>query len=178
MTFADFQKLVLQRRSIRYFSDKQISKEQVQQLLDLARTAPSVQNTQPWHFHVIFDTKIREQLIDASCYGNFIDGAGVFIIVTCDNSARITASEVVWNHRELEYSCMAAMMQLILGATAMDIGSCWVSLHHGIVHEQLKLPLNHSVIGGVMLGHYKTGEEKSAEHSDRKSLDTLVTWYE
>lgn len=178
MHFPDFEKLVKQRRSIRYYSDEPVEKGDVLKLLELAHLSPSVENSQPWRFHVIVNQLMKRKLMAACCYGNFVDAASTFIVVSCDHSQEHRMPEVVWNPRELEFSCMAAMMHIIFGATAMGLGSCWVSLHHGQVHEFLKLPRDQTVVGGVMLGHFKTGEEKSGEHFERQSLKKFVTFYE
>lgn len=178
MDFASFLSLIKQRRSVRYYSSKAVSKNEIMELLDAAHLAPSVENAQPWHFHVIMNQEKKRELMSACCYGNFVDAASVFVIVSCDHSQEFRLPEVVWNPRELEFSCMAAMMYVILGATAKGLGSCWVSLHHGQVHEYLELPASHNVAGGIMIGHFKNGEEKSAEHFERRPLNTLVTFYE
>lgn len=123
------------------------------------------------------DPELRKKMMHASCYGNFVEGAGVFIVVTCDMSLTTKAAEPVWNPRELEYSCMSAMEHLLLAATAMGLGSCWVSLHHGAVHEALALPRSIAVMGGVMLGHYKAGEESNSNGHDRKPLERIHTFH-
>ena len=109
MNYDDFKSLCQSRRSIRYFDTKPVSKDDILKLLELARLAPSVENTQPWHFHVFLDAEKRKILMDASCYGNFVEGAGVFIVVSCDKSMEVKVPEPIWNPRELEYSCMSAM---------------------------------------------------------------------
>ncbi len=177
MTFADFLALVKQRRSIHYFADAPVKKEQIEQLMEVARLAPSVENSQPWHFHVILNPALRRQMTESCCYGNFVEGAGVFIVVSCDRSVQSSTPEIVWNERELEYSCIAAMMQVMLGATAMGLGSCMVSLHHGHVHELLKLPTHISIVDGMMIGNFKKGEEEGGDHHQRKSLKEIVTFY-
>ncbi len=178
MTYDSFKALCETRRSIKYYDASPVSKEDILKLLELARLAPSVENLQPWHFHVILSKEIRHKLIETSCYGNFVEGAGAFIVVTADHSRAAKAPEPLWNPKELDFSCMAAMMNIIHGATAMGLGSCWVSLHHGVAHEILSLPRNEIVVGGVMLGHYKTGEEKPSGTRDRKDLKTMYTFHE
>lgn len=59
MQYADFHTLCENRRSIRYFDEKPVSQEDVLRLLELARLAPSVENLQPWHFHVVADPDLR-----------------------------------------------------------------------------------------------------------------------
>src|SRR3989338_2085691 len=176
MDFAAFEQLVKQRRSIRYYSDKPVAKDDIVKLLELAHLSPSVENAQPWRFHVIVNQEMKRTLMAACCYGNFVDAASAFVVVTCDHTQEFGLPEVVWNPKELEYSCMSAMTHVLLGATAMGLGSCWVSLHHGQVHEVLKLPREQTVVGGMMLGHFKPGEEKSDEHIERKPLKSLVTF--
>lgn len=174
MTYSDFTQLCERRRSVRYFDEKPVTEEEVRKLLELARLAPSVQNTQPWHFHVVFNDDLRRELMSCSCYGNFVEGASVFLVVTSDDRLR-PAHEPLWNPRELEYSCVAAMEHVLLGATAMGLGSTWVSLHHGKAAEVLQLPRHERVIGGILLGHFKAGEEDADGHQGRKVLQGMMT---
>lgn len=178
MTYDSFKDLCTHRRSIRYFDDRPVSKDDILKLIELARLAPSIENLQPWHFHVITDEAMRSVLMDASCYGNFVEGAAAFIVVTVDRSLEREATEVVWNITELEYSCMAAMEHILLGATAMGLGSCWVSLHHGKAHQVLDLPRHKVVVGGIMIGHYKKGEEQPSDGMQRHALSEMYTFYE
>ncbi len=178
MTYEDFHTLCASRRSIRYFSDTPLTKEEVLKLLELAHLAPSIENLQPWHFHVIQNTDLQKQLMKASCYGNFVPGAGVFIVITANRTFENKAKQVVWNPKELEYSCMVAAEHVMLGATAMGLGSCFVSLHHGAVHDILELPVHETVVGGMMIGHYKAGEEKSSDSRQRGPLEETYTFRE
>ena len=178
MTFDDFKALCKERRSIRYFDKRPVSDDDILKLLEIARLAPSVENLQPWHFHVVRNPQMLHTMMEASCYGNFVEGAGVFIVVSCDKSLMNKAPEPVWNHKELEYSCMSAMEHLLLGAAAMGLGSCWVSLHHGAVHESLGLPLHKMIVGGVMIGHYKPEEEKGNDSHQRKNLEEIYTFHD
>lgn len=176
MTFDDFTELCRERHSVRYFQDVSVPKEEVFRLLDTARLAPSVENTQPWHFHIIENRGLQHSLMEASCYGNFVEGAGIFVVISCDTSLTPSSKEVIWNPRELEFSCVTAMTYILLGARAAGLGSCFVSLHHGTAHELLKLPMHHVVIGGVMLGYPLKDQPESDEH-ERKPLKDMFTLY-
>lgn len=178
MTFDDFRSLCEQRRSIRYFADEPLSRDELLRLLDVAHLAPSVHNLQPWTFHVIGNADLKKKLMESSCYGNFVTGAGAFVIVTCDTAAEAPAQDPVWNPRELEYSCMAAMTQILLGATAMNLGACWVSLHHGSAHETLGLPRTELIVGGLMIGRLKKGEAKASAEHQRKPVDAVVEFHD
>jgi nitroreductase len=49
----DFETLVRERRSIRGYKTDPVPKKVIQEVIDLAKGAPSSMNTQPWHFHVV-----------------------------------------------------------------------------------------------------------------------------
>ena len=176
MQYDDFASLCKNRRSVRTFEDTPVTKEEILKLLELARHAPSVDNLQPWHFHVVLDQEKRKALMDACCYGNFVEGAGVFIIVTADLRVKKEAKKILWNPKEVEYSCITAMEHIWLGAVAMGLGGSWVSLHHGKPHEILGLPHEEVVIGGMMIGHPKKGDKTAMQ--ERKPLKELYTFHE
>ena len=58
----DYFDLMDKRRSVREYSDKQIPKEVIDNLLKTASTAPSGAHKQPWSFCVISDPKIKKQI--------------------------------------------------------------------------------------------------------------------
>jgi nitroreductase len=163
---------------MRYFERKAVSKEDVLQLLELARLAPSVENIQPWHFHVVTRKKLIEDLKKTCCYGNFIQGSSVFIIITCNRSLQSQAPMPLWNERELELSCMSAVENILLGVTSMGLGACFVSLHHGPAHSLLGLPKHEVIVGAVMIGHCVAGEERLLDARDRKPLEEIYTFHE
>lgn len=53
------------RRSTRQFSDRPVSLELLERLLQAAITAPSNTNRQPWRFAVVRSKERREQVVDA-----------------------------------------------------------------------------------------------------------------
>ncbi len=59
---ADFQAQMLRRRTVRYFSDRPVAREIIEACLAVAGSAPSGANLQPWHFVVISDPHIKQQI--------------------------------------------------------------------------------------------------------------------
>jgi nitroreductase len=49
----DYNDIVHERRSIRGYQQKPVPRELIEEIIDLAKRAPSSMNTQPSHFHVI-----------------------------------------------------------------------------------------------------------------------------
>lgn len=59
------QQAILDRRSIRAYQETQLSKEQLQALVDAALAAPSANDMQPWHFSVVQDQPLLQRVHDA-----------------------------------------------------------------------------------------------------------------
>jgi nitroreductase len=57
-----FYNQVKQRRTIRDFSDKPVSKKVIENCIRAAGTSPSGANLQPWHFVVVSDPIIKKQI--------------------------------------------------------------------------------------------------------------------
>ena len=52
------------RRSIRKYTQEDVSDEDLNILLKAAMLAPSASNRQPWHFVVVRDPEVRASLVD------------------------------------------------------------------------------------------------------------------
>ena len=59
---AEFYADVRQRRTIREFSDRAVPREIIESCLLAAGTAPNGANQQPWHFVVVSDPAIKQQI--------------------------------------------------------------------------------------------------------------------
>ena len=49
----DFETLVRTRRSVRGYKSDPVPREVIEEIIDVAKRAPSSMNTQPWHVHVL-----------------------------------------------------------------------------------------------------------------------------
>lgn len=69
MDYSQFKEIVLGRRSVRNFEEKEVSNEDIFELIDCARYAPSDTNSQTWEFIVLKNKehikKIEEMTWDA-----------------------------------------------------------------------------------------------------------------
>ncbi|MEA3347423.1 MAG: nitroreductase family protein [Pseudomonadota bacterium] len=61
---------IAQRCSVRKFTDQEISNEQLKELMQAARHAPSWANTQCWEFIIVRDAAIKEKLAETIPAGN------------------------------------------------------------------------------------------------------------
>ncbi len=72
--------IILNRRSVREFNDRPISKEEINKILNAGRWAPSGLNNQPWRFIVIRDPETILKLSECTHYSIIIEGAPPLLI--------------------------------------------------------------------------------------------------
>lgn len=118
------------RRSVRVFTNEEVSEEEVQKLIDAARRAPSAGNIQPWEFIIVRDAKIKHKLSTAALNQTFIKEAPV-VIVICADEARSSRG---YGNRGASLYCLqdtaAAIQNMLLAACALGLGTCWVGAFH------------------------------------------------
>jgi len=59
---AAFRTEMQRRRTVRFFSDRQMPREIIEDCLLTAGTAPNGANLQPWHFVVVSDPKVKHEI--------------------------------------------------------------------------------------------------------------------
>lgn len=132
-----FLKLVRSRRSVRSYSDGAVSNDQVAQVLEAGRLAPSGNNAQPWRFIVVRDEGIRKRLYEAAGRQKFVLEAPVTIAVVADPKAKMKkaagspapAGQQVPTLAVIKAVRDAAIAadHMVMQACDMGLGSCWVA---------------------------------------------------
>lgn len=116
---------IVERRSVRRFTDRKVSAEQCDALLHAAMSAPSGVNRQPWEFIVVDDPKLLSALADALPYAKMTARAPMAIVV-CGNPARFLDGDdsTLW-----EQDLSAASENILLAAHALGLGAVWTCLY-------------------------------------------------
>ena len=85
--------VIKRRRSVRDFSDREIEQEKLDLILESARLAPSVSNTQDWFFYVVKSMELREKIVTSEplMSNQFLRKAPV-VIVGCEKSSGIAGA--------------------------------------------------------------------------------------
>ena len=78
---------ILSRRSIRKFTDQEVTKEQITSLLKAAMSAPSAGNKQPWEFIIIKNRETLDKIQEFHQYTKMLSMAKLAIVV-CGNSTK------------------------------------------------------------------------------------------
>ncbi len=145
---------ILSRRSIRKYQNKAVSEEQVNKLLEAAMSAPSAHNQQPWHFVVLNDHKVMDEIPKFHQYAKMIPEAALSIVV-CGDTGK---ADGFWVQ-----DCSAAIQNMLVAARGMGLGSVWLGVYPRenlcqSMKELVGLPENITPLGIVVVGH--PAEEK------------------
>jgi nitroreductase len=144
------------RRSIRSFTDKLVSREDIDLLIRAAMQAPSAMNRKPWCFMVIDEEDTMNKLFSHPAFTGKIKEAKAFILVLADLDK--TTSRLF--HQDLA----AATQNILLEATHLGIGSYWIGVYetdtrYDAVKEIFNLPTNIEPFSLVALGYPKSTDE-------------------
>lgn len=145
---------ISERRSVRAFTDREITDEEAELLVEAACLAPSAGNLQPWEFIVVRDQGVKRRLVDAAHGQSFIFTAPV-VFVVCAVPGR---SAPRYGSRGRELYCLqdtaAAVQNLLLTARANGLGGCWVgAFDERRAGEALGLPEGVRPVAIVPVGH-------------------------
>ena len=137
--------VILNRRSIRRYENKQIPKDILDKIVEAGRQSPSAVNKQPYHFVIVTDSEIKKKL--KSLLNRFLEKAPV-TIVGCANTKAILTGK--W----ATVDTIIALENMVLAAWSLGIGSCWIgSFKEQKVKDTLKIPQNWKVVALVTFGY-------------------------
>lgn len=117
----NFHEMLLQRHSIRRYTEQQLDPEDVKTILEAALLAPSSKSKRPWQFIVVDDKETLAKLAKAKKVASHpIAGAAMAVVVVTNPEL----SDVF-----IEDATIAAnFMQL--QAAALGLGSCWIQIRN------------------------------------------------
>ncbi len=147
-------KTIFARRSIRKYTAELVKEEDVKTMLQTAMAAPSASNLKPWHFVVVTDRQILDNLAKVHPHGKMLLEAPLCIAVCGDK----TISASFWVQ-----DCSAATENLLLAATALGLGTVWLGVHPredrvNAIRKVLSLPETVVPLNLISIGH--PAEEK------------------
>mgnify|MGYP001161925375 CR=1 FL=1 len=161
-----FSELLKTRRSMRKFTEEELTQDQVVTLMKAALMSPTSKRSNGWQFIVVDDKELLKKLSFSKAQASqFVADASLAIVVAADPLA-----SDVW----IEDASIASII-LQLQAEDMGLGSCWIQIRErftasGVpsdeyVREVLDIPLQLQVLSIIAIGH-KGMERKpfSEEH--------------
>ena len=114
------------RRSVRSFADKEVSRDDLEEIVKCGTLAPSAGNIQPWEFIVVRDQERKSALAEAAFHQSFIAEAPVVLVVLAN---RLRSSRIYGRRGAELYSIQdtaAAIENILLAVHSKGLGACWV----------------------------------------------------
>jgi len=115
---------IFSRRSIRKYQDQAVSEAMITDLLEAAMAAPSAVAKDPWHFIVVRNRETLGKMAEIMPHNKMLHQAPVAIIVCGD----LTKAHLQMESYMLQ-DLSAAVENILLGAKALGLGSCWLGVH-------------------------------------------------
>lgn len=113
---------ILTRRSIRQYTTRNVPEVLVKALLEAGMSAPSASNLQPWHFVVIKDRAILNEIPKFHPYSEMLKKAPLAILVCGDLKVQKQEGYAVQD-------CSAATQNILLAAHAKKLGAVWLGVY-------------------------------------------------
>ena len=191
--------VIKDRRSVKEYSSKEVSKEVLFRILEAGRRAPSAHNAQPWRYIVIRDSALKQKLAedmarrwDEDLSKNGIPkenreslikasverfGSAPVVIVACLTMESM--DEYPDDRRKkFEYamavqSVASAIENMLLAAHGEGLGSCWFCAPlfcQDVVRKTLKIPQHVDPQALITLGY----PANRPNPPPRKTLEEIV----
>ena len=178
---SDIFEVIKNRRSVRAYKDEQIDDEDIEKILHAAILAPTARGEAPWHFTVVQNKELLEDINDSvrSILSNsgdeLLEGIAESGVNVMHNAPTVVFVSAKSDATNMQADCSAAIENMLLAAEGLDIGSCWLGLVaiYFSVEENLKklhIPEGYTPLYGVALGYKVEPNEPNPRD------DVLVNW--
>lgn len=177
-------KAIKNRRSTRAYKSEQIADEELEILLHSAIQAPSAVNAQPWHFTVIqnkemidnMNDKTKEVMLESD--NSYISNVGrgpmhIFYnaptVIVVSGKKDVTSSLV---------DCSAAIENMLIAAESIDIGTVWVGFVRSLFTlskevEKFNLPDGYEPLYAVAVGYKQDDKVKGPSERNRDVINYI-----
>ena len=168
----DVKKAILERKSIRKYKKDVPSHDEIMEVLDAARLAPSGTNAQPCRYKIIKDDKTKKKLKeDGIAKQGFVYDAPVLIVCCADPSVyKKTALDSDNEVRAIRDLSIASSF-LVLRAAELGLGTCYIGwIEKEKIKQTLGIPNNFVVPFIITLGY----PDEIKEATLKKPLDEII----
>jgi nitroreductase len=138
-------KFICRRRSVRRFQNRPLASETFDILMKAAMAAPSGNNTQPWEFAIVQESKLKDAISSVHPWVYMAKEAPAAIVVLGDKGSEW------WEH-----DCAAAAENLLLAAANLGLGAVWCGIkehQEEAVRKILGIPSRLGVLCIIPIGY-------------------------
>jgi nitroreductase len=159
------------RRSIRKYSKREVSEEQIYNILCAAMVSPSGNHANPWEFIVVKEKETLSKLGECGKWQSFVKDCSVGIVIIAKES-----DTDMWLQ-----DCSVVGAHIYLEATNQGLGCCWANVLDGktedgkdreeYVRGILDIPSQYRVISIMAIGH---PEGEMQEYTEDEYMEEKV----
>jgi len=176
VTADQFKTLCIQRRSVRWFENKEVPNSLLEKAVEIASLAPSACNRQPFKFYIANKKPLSQQLINIPMgTKGFADNVPCTIVVSGDLSYYPTERD-----RHLIYIDSAlAGMQLMLALETLGLSSCpinWPDLEDKEIKISNLLNLPQTIRPTMLIAVGYGAPEGKIPYSQKKPANQLINY--
>lgn len=178
---------IQQRRAVRDYTRDPVSSVALREMISAASWAPSAMNDQPWHFTIVTDAAMLDEISSRSKEwmlksvasmprpGHFRDLLADPLFHIFYHAPALIILSVLENGQWSAEDCALAAQNLMLAALDQNLGTCWIGFAQGWLnteegHNLLGLPRHSRAIAPIIVGHPKA----TPPPVSRKA--PLITW--
>ena len=166
----EFSELIYKRRSVRAFTNKELTRDEIDKLLIAATRAPSACNMQSWHFYAVTDKAVKAKFAEF-CSPWAATAPVIFVICTDGEiiTARFGERAKLFTYQD---TALAAE-NLLLAAADMGYNGCFMGAFDADnCRGLLGIPKNREIVALIPVGE----AANEAPLRDRKSMADVVTY--
>ncbi|WP_035274636.1 nitroreductase family protein [Desulfogranum japonicum] len=154
------------RRSVRQFTTQPVDDALIQDLLQAAMAAPSAMQKDPWRYIVVRQREILKEMARLLPHGRMLRSCRVALIA-CGDRGQVHDGEESFLLQDVS----ASIENILLAATILGLGSCWVGLHPrkermAAFSALLQLPENVIPVSGIALGWPAKSKEARTRYQE------------
>ncbi|MDR0589110.1 MAG: nitroreductase family protein [Spirochaetaceae bacterium] len=157
---------IINHYAARNFAAGDITQAELDTILAAGVRSPSARNRQPWHFTVVRNRTLSNQIVP-----NISDG-NILIIVSAAGDGKTNGAEIL--------DCALATQSIYLAAQALGLGSRIYTGPMDAINSRFKgdlgLPGGYSAVALVRIGRLPPGADAVSGASGRKAPDSVVTY--
>lgn len=176
----DFLELVSSRQSVRAFDpEREIEKEKLERIIEVARLAPSACNAQPWSFVVVDNPELKNKVADATSsrvlgMNHFTKQAPVHLLLI-EEKVNLSSGIGGWikkkDYAQIDLGIVAA--HIVLAAQAEGFGTCIVGwFDEDKMRDLLHIPSSKRVWLDIVIGY----SAQTLRKKSRKTIDSIVSY--
>ncbi len=168
----EYSELIKERYSCKKFDGKKVEKEQLLEILEAGRLAPTAKNLQEQHIYVV---ESSENIAKIDKWTPCRYNASTVLVVAFDKTNVFTYPG---GNRDsgIEDATIVAT-HMILAAKNVGVDSCWINnFNPEELAKELDLPENEEILMIMDLGYAAEGGKPLANHSNRKPIEETVTY--